>query len=42
MLSRLVNGERALSFDAAERLADYLGLEIVVRPMRPKRAMKAK
>lgn len=30
MLSRLVNGERAMSFDAAERLADYLGLKIQV------------
>ena len=30
MLSRLVNGERAMSFDAAERLADYLGLRIQV------------
>lgn len=40
MLSRLVRGERGLSFDAAERLADYLGLEIVVRPKR--RARKAK
>lgn len=40
MLSRLVNGERAMSFDAAERLADYLGLEVVVRPRR--RSRKAK
>lgn len=40
MLSRLVNGERAMSFEAAERLADYLGLEIVIRPKR--RTRKAK
>lgn len=40
MLSRLVNGERSLSFDAAERLVDYLGLEIIIRPKH--RARKAK
>ena len=40
MLSRLVNGERAMSFEAAERLADYLGHEIVIRPKR--RTRKAK
>lgn len=40
MLSRLVNGERAMSFDAAERLANYLGLEIVIRPKRQTRKAK--
>jgi transcriptional regulator with XRE-family HTH domain len=33
-LSRLVTGERGLSMDSAEKLADYMGLEIVVRPKR--------
>ena len=33
-LSRLVSGERAVSFESAEKLADYLGLEIVLRPKR--------
>ena len=32
MLSRLMSGERGLSIDALETLADYLGLEIVIRP----------
>lgn len=31
-LSRLMSGERGLSIDALETLADYLGLEIVMRP----------
>lgn len=31
-LSRLVNDERGLSMATAEQLADYLGLEIAVRP----------
>ena len=30
-LSRLLSGERGLSSETMERLADYLGLEIVVR-----------
>jgi transcriptional regulator with XRE-family HTH domain len=30
-LSRLMTGERGLSFEASERLAEYLGLEITVR-----------
>jgi len=34
MLSRLMSGERGLSIDALETLADYLGLEIVMRPRR--------
>ncbi len=32
VLSRLMSGERGLSIDALETLADYLGLEIVMRP----------
>lgn len=35
-LSRLLSGERGLSADAIERIADYLGLEIVIRPKGPK------
>jgi plasmid maintenance system antidote protein VapI len=31
-LSRLLSGERGLSTDTAERLADYLGLRIVIEP----------
>jgi transcriptional regulator with XRE-family HTH domain len=31
-LSRLVNGERGLSVDSVEKLADYLGLRITVEP----------
>jgi len=31
-LSRLMTGEKGLSFDAMERLAEALGLEIIVRP----------
>ena len=34
VLSRLLSGERGLSIDALETLADYLGLEIVIRPKR--------
>ena len=33
-LSRLMSGERGLSIDTLERLADYLGLEIVILPKR--------
>lgn len=33
-LSRLISGERGLSIESAERLADYLGLEINIRPKR--------
>ena len=36
-LSRLLSGERGLSADAIERLAEYLGLEIVIRPRRTRR-----
>lgn len=35
-LSRLLSGERGLSADTAERVAAYLGLEIVVRKKRAK------
>ena len=37
VLSRLMSGERGLSIDALETLADYLGLEIVMRPKRRRR-----
>ena len=37
MLSRLMSGERGLSIDALETLADYLGLEIVMRPKQRRR-----
>lgn len=33
-LSRMMTGKRGLSLDAAERLADYLGLQIKVTPKR--------
>lgn len=33
-LSRVMSGERGLSIDTLERLSDYLGLEIVIRPKR--------
>lgn len=31
-LSRLVNGERGMTVDTIERLADYLGLRITIEP----------
>jgi len=34
VLSRLMSGERGVSVRTAERIADALGLEIVVRPKR--------
>jgi transcriptional regulator with XRE-family HTH domain len=34
ILSRLMSGETSLAADNAEKLADYLGLEIVLRPKR--------
>ncbi len=37
VLSRLMSGERGLSIDALETLADYLGLEIVMRPKQRRR-----
>jgi len=36
-LSRLLSGERGLRIDSAERLVEYLGLEIIVRPKRRRR-----
>jgi len=33
-LSKLMRGERGLSIEAAERLAEYLNLEITIRPKR--------
>jgi plasmid maintenance system antidote protein VapI len=36
-LCRLVSGERGLSIEAAETLADYLDLEIIIRPKRGRR-----
>jgi len=33
-LSRLMRGERGLSIEGIERLAEYLGLEITIRPKR--------
>lgn len=33
-LSRLMSGERGLSIDTLERVADYLGLEITIRQRR--------
>jgi transcriptional regulator with XRE-family HTH domain len=33
-LSRMLSGERGLSVDTLERLADYLGLELVIRAKR--------
>lgn len=37
VLSRLMSGERGLSIEALETLADYLGLEIIMRPKRRRR-----
>jgi transcriptional regulator with XRE-family HTH domain len=31
-LSRLVNGERGMTVETIERLADYLGLRITIEP----------
>ena len=36
-LSRFMTGEKGLSFDAMERLAEALGLEIIIRPKRRQR-----
>jgi len=33
-LSRLMTGEKGVSLDALERLAEALGLEIIIRPKR--------
>ena len=37
VLSRFVRGETGLAVETAERLAEHLGLEIVVRPRRKSR-----
>ncbi len=37
VLSRLMSGERGLSIDGLEQLADYLGLEISIRPAKRKK-----
>jgi transcriptional regulator with XRE-family HTH domain len=36
VLSRFMSGETALTVETVERLADYLGLEIVLSPKRRK------
>ena len=36
-LSRLMTGAKGVSFDAMERLAEALGLEIILRPKRRQR-----
>ena len=36
-LSRLLSGERGLNSETIERLADFLGLEIVIRPKRTRK-----
>jgi len=39
-LSRFVNGKAVLTVETVERLADYFGLEIVLRPKRGRGARK--
>jgi len=39
-LSRLFRGKRGLSIDAAEQLAGYLGLEVIIRPKRRARKVR--
>jgi hypothetical protein len=36
-LSRFMTGEKGLSFDAMERLAEALGVEIIIRPRKVRR-----
>jgi len=36
-LSRLMSGERGLSIEALERIADCLGLEILIRPRKKRK-----
>ena len=36
-LSRLMGGKAGLSIEALERLADYLGLEIIIRAKRQRK-----
>lgn len=40
-LSRLMSGERGLSVESVEILADYLGLEITIRPKRRRKGGKS-
>jgi plasmid maintenance system antidote protein VapI len=35
-LSRFVHGERGLSVELMDRLAEYLGLEVIVKRRRPR------
>lgn len=37
VLSRLMSGERGLSIESLELLADYLELEIIIRPRRTRK-----
>jgi transcriptional regulator with XRE-family HTH domain len=39
-LSRLLSGERGLNTDTIERLADYLGLRIIIEPQHKERKGK--
>jgi transcriptional regulator with XRE-family HTH domain len=39
-LSRFMTGEKGLSFDAMERLAEALGLEVVIRPKASRKRSK--
>ncbi len=39
-LSRLMTGEKGLSFDSLERLAEALGLEIVIQPKKTAKRLK--
>lgn len=41
-LSRLVNGERGMTVDTIERLADYMGLRITIEPKAPTNAKTTK
>jgi transcriptional regulator with XRE-family HTH domain len=41
-LSRLMTGEKGVSFERLECLAEALGLEIVVRPKRTRKTAKRK
>ncbi len=36
-MSRFVAGHRGLSLDSLDKLANYLGMEIIIRPKRRKR-----
>ncbi|MEW6249650.1 MAG: helix-turn-helix transcriptional regulator [Planctomycetota bacterium] len=42
VLSRFTSGETRLSIETAERLAEYLGHEIVLRPKRDRGARKGR